>query len=79
MLEVNTTAAREHVAEIERGLCTIQERGRGIVSTLPFTHLPMQVVIHLVYFVVLWLNAMPHEKEGISDTLSPMKLFYAGT
>ena len=29
LLEVNTTAAREHVGEIERGLRTIQERGRA--------------------------------------------------
>ena len=71
LLEVNTTAAREHVGEIERGLRTIQERGRGIVSTLPFSHLPRQVVIHLVYFVVLWLNSMPATKEGILDKIPP--------
>ena len=41
---------------------------------LPFTHLPRQVVIHLVYFVILWLNAMPHAKEGISDTISPCEI-----
>ena len=70
IVEINTTAAREHVGEIERSIRTIKERGRSILSTLPYTTLPKQLVIHLVYYVVMFLNAMP-SKIGISDTISP--------
>ena len=55
--EANTAATREHVAEIERAIQIIKERCRGILSTLPFKYLPRKIVIHLVYFAVLWLNA----------------------
>ena len=34
--EVNTTAAREHVGKIERGIFVIKERAQCIVLTLPF-------------------------------------------
>ena len=43
------------------------------MSTLPFSHLHKQIVIHLVYFVVLWLNAFP-AKSGISGKLSPREI-----
>ena len=44
LAEVNTTAAREHVAEIERAIRVIKERCRGILSTLPFKYLPQRVL-----------------------------------
>jgi hypothetical protein len=72
-VEINTTAAREHVGEIERSHRTLKERARCVVSDLPYTVLPMQMVIHLVYFVVLWLNAFPN-KQGISENLSPREI-----
>ncbi len=34
---VNTTAAKEHVAEAERKIRVVNERCRGVVCTLPFT------------------------------------------
>ena len=72
-IEVNTTAAREHGSNIERQIRVIKERSRAVVSTLPFSHLHKQIVIHLVYFAVLWLNAFP-AKNGISDKLSPREI-----
>ena len=69
----NTTAAKEHVTEEEREIRVVKERGRGIINTLPFTHVPKQVKIELVYFIVLWLNAFP-AKNRISSNRSPREL-----
>ena len=74
-LSINTTAANEHVPEIERRIRLIKERGRGILNTLPFKKMPRVILIELIYHVVLWLNAFPC-KSGISDTLSPRELVY---
>ena len=73
VVEINTTAAREHVGEIERSHRTLKERARCVVAELPYNTLQMQMRIHLVYFVVLWLNAFP-SKKGISDNLSPREI-----
>jgi hypothetical protein len=72
-LECNTTAAKEHVSEAERTICTLKERTRGLIATLPFTHIPRRMKIEFVYFVVLWLNAFP-VKSGVSATYSPREL-----
>jgi hypothetical protein len=34
ILVVNTTAAKEHVPELERRICLIKEHGRGILNTV---------------------------------------------
>ena len=73
IVEINTTAAREHVGEIERSIRTIKERGRSISSTLPYTTLPKQLVIHLVYYVVMFLNAMP--SKLIPTSLGPSQVY----
>ena len=67
---VNTSAAKEHVAEIERCICTTKERCRSIASTLPYNRLHKLIVTNLVYFAVLWLNAFP-VKNGVSAEHSP--------
>ena len=72
-LECNTTAAKEHVSEAERTIRTLKERTRGLIATLPFTHIPRRMKIEFVYFVVLWLNAFP-VKSGVSATYSPREL-----
>ena len=59
ILAINTTAAKEYVPDVERQICLIKERGRGIVNTLPFRKLPRIVIIELIYHVVLWLNGFP--------------------
>ncbi len=66
-VECNTTAAKEHVSKTERSIRMVKEHTRGIVTMLPFTHIPRRMKIEFVYFTVLWLNAFP-VKTGISST-----------
>ena len=73
LVEINTTAAREHVGEIERSNRVVKERARSISSTLPYAVLPKQIVIHLIYYVVTFLNCSVAE-NGVSDTLSPREI-----
>ena len=50
---VNTTAAREHVTDAERGIRTIKDSGRCTVAKfrrIGITMIPKQVIIHMVYF-----------------------------
>jgi len=72
-LECNTTAAKEHVSEAERGIRMIKERARGLIMILPFEHIPQRMKIEFIYFCVLWLNAFP-VKSGISSLHSPREL-----
>ena len=58
-LECNTTAAKEHVSEADRGTQTIKEHVRGVITTLLFEHIPGQMKIEFIYFCILWLNAFP--------------------
>jgi hypothetical protein len=73
VLAMNTTAAKEHVPEVERRIRLIKECGRGILNTLPFMKMPQIMLIELIYHVVLWLNAFS-TKSGVSETLSPCKI-----
>jgi hypothetical protein len=70
ILAINTTAAKEHVPDVERQICLIKERGRGIVNTLPFRKLPHTVIIELIYHVVLWLNGFPMKSGLYSIAIS---------
>ena len=72
-VEINTTASREHVAKIKRSIRTDKERARAISSLLSFLVLPKQVVIHLVYYVIIFLNCKIYQ-NGISDKLSPREI-----
>ena len=65
LVNVNTTATREHGAEIERGICLLKERSRCVVKSIPFQYLHEQIVIQLVCFVTMFVNAIP-TAEGIS-------------
>ena len=73
IVEVNTTAARKHVAEIERSHRTTKERMRSIRSTLPYKYLLKQVTIGLTYFVTFWINAFV-DTQGISKIFSPREI-----
>jgi hypothetical protein len=76
ILAINTTAAKEHVPEVEeRKIRLIKEQGRGILNTLLFKKMPWLMLIELIYHVVLWLNAFP-ANSGVSETLSPRKIVY---
>ena len=72
-VECNTTAAKEHVSKAERTIRSIKERTRDLLAMLPFLHLPRQMKIKFVYFIVLWLNAFP-VRSGILSTFSPREL-----
>ena len=77
LVEVNTTAAREHVGDIERSIRVKKERCRCLVSSLvrvgiKFLHKQI-VIIRMVYFVVMWLNAVPAE-GGVSMQFSPREI-----
>jgi hypothetical protein len=67
---LNTTAANEHVSEIERHIRTIKDSTRSTYRMLPFRHLPRIVLIHLIKNAVFWLNALP-TNDGITRTYSP--------
>ena len=69
-INLNLPAAGEHVAEIERQIRVIKERSRGIINTLPYPHLPQMMLIHLLHFVVMWLNNFP-SNTGVSSRWSP--------
>jgi hypothetical protein len=71
---VNSTAAKEHVPEVERGIRLMKERRRGILNTLPFKRMPQIMLFELIYHVVLWLSAFP-TKSGVSMMLSPQRSF----
>ena len=76
MAIVNTTAAREHVTDAERGIRCMKDSGRCTVTELRrivITCLPKQMIIHIVYFAVFWLNAPP-ATNGISEVHSPREI-----
>ena len=56
ILTVDTTAATEHVPEVEPKIRLIKEWGNGILNTLLFKRMPRLMLIELVYHVVLCLN-----------------------
>ena len=56
LVEMNTTAAREHMGEIKRHILMAKERARCIVSDLPFKFLHRQIVNRMIYIVVTMLN-----------------------
>ncbi len=57
------------MGEIEQSNRVVKEHVRSISSTLPYEVLPKQVVIHVVYYVVIFLNCSV-AKNRVSDTLS---------
>ena len=70
MIVVNTTAAREHVPEIERQIRTIKERVRSVTSDFPFNPVPVLVLVQTVYTIFLWLNTI-RSLSGMDRGLPP--------
>ena len=70
---LNTTAAQEHVGEIELKIRVIKERARSTLNTLPYKKLPKRMVIELLHLCVMWMNSFP-VKSGISEKWSPQEL-----
>jgi hypothetical protein len=73
MVELNITAACKYIGKFELFIQMIKECSLALVSDLPYSVLPRQVVIHLVYFAVLWLNSLP-AAVGVSEIYSPRKI-----
>jgi hypothetical protein len=69
-LNLNTTAASEHVPDVERQIRVIKERSRAIRSTLPFKSIPGRIIIELVYYAAFWINEFP-PSSGVSAFYSP--------
>ena len=78
-LDVNISAAREHVGKIERYHCTLKERCICVLSDMrpigsdTYQYLHKKIVIWLVYFGVMMINAVPAVK-GISDLFAPCEI-----
>ena len=62
-IQLNTTAANEHVPKIERQIRVIKERVRATRHTLPFKLIPLLMLIELVYCSTLWINAFPPQRR----------------
>ena len=76
LVDVNTTAAREHVGEIKRGVRYLKERYRCSVSMFAVAeikYLAKPIVILLVYNVTLFVNAVP-DILGVSERYSPREI-----
>ena len=67
---LNTNTAAEYVPEIEQQMRVIKERARDIWITLLFNKVPVHIVVDIIMFVVLWVNALD-PVGGISQTYSP--------
>ena len=68
-IEVNIASAREHVGEVYITIITVKEHGRGIINTLPYFYITSNIIIHLVCFILMWLDSLPGGK-GISQNCS---------
>ena len=76
LVDVNTTAAREHVGKIERGIRYLKERCRCSVSTFAITgikFLAKPIVIWLIYNITVLVNAVP-DPLGVSERYSPREI-----
>ena len=73
MVEFNTTAAREHIPDIELRIRMIKERVRSMTSDFPFNTVPMLVLVQTVYTICLWVNAI-RSFTGMDRGLSPREL-----
>ena len=69
-LNLNVTAANEHVPEIERSIQTVKQRNRSSIHGLPFKRYPRALLIAIVEFNIRWLNSFPAH-DSASDYLSP--------
>ena len=78
-LDVNISAAREHVGEIERYHKILKEQCRYVLSDIrpigsdAYQYLHKQIVIQLVYFCIMMLNSVPAAK-GISNHFAPCEI-----
>ena len=77
-IEMNYTAAQEHVPEAERNHRTIQERFRAHYYRLPFKTIPKIMIKYLVMEVTKKINFFP-PKGGVSEYFSPRMILHHTT
>ena len=53
---INTTAAKEHVPEVECQIQVIKEQVHAAHNTLPYSIIPKIMVAWMVRYVVAWLQ-----------------------
>ena len=68
--DLNLTAARDHVPEIESQIQVIKERMRAAYDGLPYDRMTIHMIIELGKYLVNMINAFP-KKISISRTYSP--------
>jgi hypothetical protein len=69
-INLNATAASEHIPDIERKIRVIKERAQALRSKLLFKIIPGRMIIEMITNVVLWINAFP-PSSGVSKKFSP--------
>ena len=55
-ITLNTCSEDEHVSDIERMVCVVKERVRGVHNIVNFQKMLGRIVIELVYSSIFWLN-----------------------
>ena len=58
-IKVDIKYSRKHIGKVERKIITVKEHRIVIIDTLPYSCLQAQITIHLIQFVIMWLNALP--------------------
>ena len=78
-LDINISAAREHMGKIEHYHRTLKERCRCVLAGMrpigseAYQYLHKQVIIRLFYFCVMMVNAVP-ATNGISTQFAPREI-----
>ena len=57
--DLNTTAARDHVPEIERQIQVVKERMKSFHGGLLYDHMTIRMIIELGKYVVMMINDFP--------------------
>ena len=66
LVDVNTTAAREHIGEIERGVHLLKELVQYVATKLNhigIIYLHNQIIIQFVYMVTMFVNVVLATEE----------------
>ena len=68
--QANLTSANEHVPEIERRIRVVKERCRATRHGLPYSRMPVLLLVNMVLACGQMLNNFP-SKGGVSSAYSP--------
>ena len=63
-MTLHIPAKNEHAGDIGRVVQTVKDRIHAIRKGLPFCILPSGIIINLVAFVLMWLNAFPRKEAS---------------